>query len=181
MKSYDYSHRFGVRQITWDDFSSLARILAELLEPFQPQVILGIARAGLFPATAVACSLRRELFPIRLTRRLNDVVVYQQPVWKVPVPHEVSGMVVAVSDEIADTGDTLAMVADSTRALGAEQVVTASLVSHSWAKPAPQISSLVSDEFIIFPWDQQVLEGGKWITHPEIVSGLKAQAGSPKI
>ncbi len=74
MKSYDYAHRFGVRQITWNDFASLAARLAELLEPFQPQMILGIARAGLFPATAVACSLRRELFPIRLTRRMNDEV-----------------------------------------------------------------------------------------------------------
>lgn len=181
MKSYDYAHRFGVRQITWDDFASLARNLAELLEPFQPQVILGIAQAGLFPAAAVACSLRRELFPIRLTRRLNDEVIYEQPVWKVLVPHEVTGKVVAVIDEIADTGETLAMVADSTRALGAIQVVTASLVSHSWADPTPQISSLVSDEFIIFPWDQQVLDGGKWITHPEITAGLEAQSRRSKI
>lgn len=181
MKSYDYSHRFGVRQITWVDFASLARHLAQLLEPFQPQVILGVARAGLFPATAVACSLRRELFPIRLTRRLNDEVVTEQPVWKVPVPFEVAGKVVAAIDEIADTGETLAMVADSARSLGAVQVVTASLVSHSWADPAPQISSLLSDEFIIFPWDQQVLEHGVWIEHPEIETALKAQTRSPKI
>jgi hypoxanthine phosphoribosyltransferase len=181
MKSYDYTYRFGVRQISWDDFASLARHLAELLEPFQPSVILGIARAGLFPATAVACSLRRELYPIRLTRRLNDEVVYDQPVWKTSVPKEVAGKVVAVVDEIADTGKTLAMVAESAGKLGAAQVVTASLVSHSWSDPAPQISALVSDEFIIFPWDEQVLDGGKWITHPEIVVGIQAQERSPKI
>jgi hypoxanthine phosphoribosyltransferase len=175
MKSYAYAHRFGVRQISWDDFGTLARRLAELLEPFQPQGILGVARAGLFPATALACSLRRELFPVRLTRRLNDVVIYDQPVWKVPVPKDVAGMIVAVVDEIADTGQTLAMVADSARALGAVQVVTASLVCHTWADPAPQVAALVSDEFIIFPWDQQVLVDGKWLPHPEIVSGLKAQ------
>ncbi len=181
MKSYDYAHRFGVRPISWDDFASLAKHLAELLEPFQPQVILGIARAGLFPATAVACSLRRELYPIRLTRRLNDEVVYDQPVWKTSVPQEVSGKVVAVVDEIADSGETLAMVAESARSLGAVQVVTASLISHSWSDPAPQVSALVSDEFIIFPWDQQVLDGGKWINHPEIVAGIQAQDRSSKI
>jgi hypoxanthine phosphoribosyltransferase len=181
MKSYDYAHRSGVRQISWDDFATLARNLAELLEPFQPQLILGIARSGLFPATAVACSLRRELFPIRLTRRLNDVVVYEQPIWKVPIPHEVAGKIVAIIDEIADTGETLAIAAGYARALGAIQVVTASLVSHSWADPAPQISSLVSDELIIFPWDQQVLDGGKWITHPEITAALEAQSRGSKI
>ena len=180
MKSYDYSHRFGVREITWNDFASLAARLAELLEPFQPQVILGIARAGLFPATAVACSLRRELFPIRLTRRMNDEVLYDHPVWKVPVPQEVAGKVVAIIDEIADTGQTLTIAAESAKALGAVQVVTACLVSHSWANPAPQVSALVSDEFVIFPWDHQVLDGGKWITHPEIINGIKAQTRSPK-
>jgi len=178
MKSYDYAHRSGVRQFTWDDFAALARRLAEHLEPYQPQVVLGVARAGLFPATAVACSLRCEFFPIRLTRRMNDEVLYDQPVWKVPVPPDVKGMIVAVVDEIVDTGRTLAMVADSARALGAAQVLSACLVSHSWADPAPQISALVSDEFIIFPWDQQVLSGGKWISHPEIEAGLKAQSRS---
>jgi hypoxanthine phosphoribosyltransferase len=177
MKSYDYAHRFGVRQITWNDFAVLAARLAEMLEPFQPQVILGVARAGLFPATAVACSLRRELFPVRLTRRLNDEVVYDKPVWKVPVPQEAAGQIVAVVDEIADTGETLAMVVECARAAGAVQVVTATLVSHSWADPAPLVSALVSDEFIIFPWDQQVLVGGQWIPHPEIIAGLNAQTG----
>ncbi len=181
MKSYDYAHRAGVRRITWEDFASLSRHLAELLEPFQPQIILGIARAGLFPATSVACSLRCEFFPIRLTRRLNDQVIYERPVWKLSIPHEVADKVVAVVDEIADTGETLAIVAESTRTLGAVQVVTACLVSHSWANPAPQIASLVSDEFIIFPWDRQVLEGGKWIVNPEIIAGIEAQSRSSKI
>ena len=180
MKSYDYAHRSGVRQITWDDFASLAAHLAELLEPFQPQVILGIARAGLFPATLVACSLRCEFFPIRLTRRLNAKVVYERPVWKVPVPPDVKGKIVAVVDEIADTGQTLSMVAESTRALDAAQVVTASLVSHSWADPAPQITALVSDAFVIFPWDQRVLVDGEWVTDPEVEAGLKAQTRRPQ-
>ncbi len=137
MKSYDYSHRSGVRRITWDGFASFAAHLAELLEPYQPQLILGVARAGLFSATAIACSLRRELFPIRLTRRLDDEVVYDRPVWKVPVPSDVVGKVVAVVDELVDTGQTLTMVVESTLALGAARVVTACLVAHTWASSSP--------------------------------------------
>ncbi len=175
MKSYDYAHRFGVKRITWDDFASLAARLAELVEPLHPQLILGIARAGLLPAVAVACSLRTEFFPVRLTRRLNDQVIYDEPVWKVPVPPEVSGKRVLVVDEIADSGQTLAMVATSVVTLGAVQVVTACLVMHSWAEPKPQICVLVSDEFIVFPWDEKVLHKGEWITHPEIIAGLDAQ------
>ncbi len=175
MKSYNYAHRSGVRQLTWDDFARLSAQLAELLEPFKLQVILGIARAGLFPATQVACSLRLELIPIRLTRRLYDRVVYDQPVWKVPIPPEVNGKSLAIIDEIADTGGTLAMAASAATTLGASQVVVASLVSLSWANPAPQACLLITDEFVVFPWDKQVLVGGRWVPHPEVEAGLKAQ------
>ena len=80
MQSYDYSHRAGVYKITWEGFYALTAQLAEELAPYQPDAIVGVARAGLFPATAVACMLRRELYPARLTRRLNDEVVYKKPV-----------------------------------------------------------------------------------------------------
>jgi len=175
MKSYDYAHRRGVHEITWDDFAALARQLAERLEPYHVQAVVGIARAGLFPATAVACSLRTELYPARLTRRLNDQVIHDTPVWKAPISSEVAGKVVAVVDEIADSGQTLRMAAEAARALGAMQVVTASLVAHSWAAPIPEVSALISDAFVIFPWDRLVLLDGKWQPHPEIQAALKLQ------
>jgi hypoxanthine phosphoribosyltransferase len=175
MYSYDYVHRRGVREISWEEFAALSARLAEELAEAGVEAIVGIARAGLFPATAVACSLRREMYPVRVTRRVNDEVVHQSPVWKVPVSPEVKGKVVAVVDEIADTGETLALVSDSVRENGAVRVVTACLVSHSWANPAPDVSALITDALVIFPWDQEVLVEGEWQPHPEIVAALKAQ------
>lgn len=175
MKSYDYAHRQGVRSISWEDFACLAARLAEQLDQVGVEVIIGIARAGLIPATTVACNLRREMYPVRVTRRVNDEVRYASPVWKVPISPEIAGKVVAVVDEIADTGETLALVAESARAQGAARVVTATLVSHSWASPPPDFCALVSDELVIFPWDQQIYSEGRWQPHPEIVAALKAQ------
>lgn len=63
-------------------------------------------------------------------------------------------------------------------AQGAARTITTCLVSHSWCAPAPAIVPLVSDEFIIFPWDQQVLIDGQWQEHPEIVAALKLQDGA---
>lgn len=175
MKSYDYAHRQGVRYISWDEFAELAAQLAEKLDSVGVEVIVGIARAGLIPATTVACNLRRELFPVRVTRRVNDEVRYASPVWKVPVSPEVADKAVAVIDEMADTGETLALVAKGVREQGASKVITATLVSHSWASPPPAISALVTDELVIFPWDQQVFMEGHWQPHPEMVEAVKFQ------
>src|ERR1051325_5716598 len=139
------------------------------------EIIVGTARAGLFPATAVACALRRELYPIRVTRRVNDQVTFKEPVWKVGVSPEVAGKVVAVVDEMADTGETLALIAAEVEKQGASRVITATLVSHSWAKPKPDYVALVSDALVIFPWDKQVYIEGAWQLHPELEAALRLQ------
>jgi len=175
MKGYDRLIRKGIHNITWADFGKMASRLASYLEVFAPEVVIGIARGGLFPATAVACSLRVEMFPVRITRRVNDEVVYDDPVWKVPMTDDVAGKTVAIVDEIADSGKTLAKVAKAALEKGATKVITACLVSHSWADPQPGVTVLKTDAFVIFPWDWEILQQGEWQTHPEIEAALKAQ------
>lgn len=175
MKSYDYAHREGVEEIDWQWFANLARKLAEALAGEEVEFVVGIARAGLIPATTVACMLRCDLFPVRVTRRSNDQVIHDRPVWKVDVAPDVAGKRVAVIDEIADTGETLALVAARVRELGAASVITASLVAHTWADPAPDAVALTTDALVIFPWDKEVFSGGEWQLHPELVAAVAAQ------
>lgn len=175
MKSYDYANRQDIEEITWERFGSLSRTLTEHLAGKQVDLVIGIARAGLFPGTAVACALRRELYPVRVTRRVNDVVQYRSPIWRVDVPATVAGQRVAVIDEIADTGETLAIVAARALERGARQVWALSLVAHSWANPGPDFTALTSDALIIFPWDKQVFTGVGWQLHPELESAIRAQ------
>lgn len=175
MPSYDYAHRDGVDVITWPRFAELAARLAEGLAAARVTTIVGIARAGLFPATAAACSLRCELYPVRVTRRVHDQVVFAEPVWRVDVAAEVAGQAVAVVDEMADTGATLRLVAERARARGAARVVTAALVAHSWAQPRPDVVALTTDALVIFPWDEHVYADGAWRPHPEVVAALRQQ------
>ena len=175
MKSYDYAHRKGIEEISWERFGELSRVLTESLADKKVDIVIGIARAGLFPATAVACTLRRELYPVRVTRRVNDVVRYDSPIWRVDVPSTVSSQRVAVIDEITDTGETLAIVAARALERGARQVWTLSLVAHSWANPHPDFTALISDALVIFPWDKEVHTGDGWQMHPELIEAIKAQ------
>ncbi len=96
------------------------------------------------------------------------------------VPSAVAGKRVALIDEIADSGETLALVAGRASERGAGRVITASLVSHSWADPMPDVSVLVSDALVIFPWDRQVYLDGKWQIHPEIAAAHRLQNGPPE-
>ena len=45
MKSYDYDRRDRVREMTWDDFATFSKRLAERLAPESIDIIIGIARA----------------------------------------------------------------------------------------------------------------------------------------
>ena len=155
--------------------AGLMRQLAEQIDRHQVDVIIGITRAGLFPATAVACALRRELYPIRLSRREDDDVRHESPVWRVPVPDAVAGKRVAVIDEIADTGETLRIAAREAASKGAANVVTATLIAHSWAMPPPDCVAVGSDALLIFPWDSTVLIDGRWVEHPELAEARAAQ------
>ena len=175
MKSYDYKNRDGIVEIDWLWFAKLAQQLAGELAAEGVDTVVGIARAGLLPAATVACALRCDLFPVRVTRREQDIVTYTVPQWKVDVAPDVAGRVVAVIDDMADTGATLAMVAARVRELGATRVVTASLCAHSWADPAPAYTALATDALVIFPWDRQVLVEGRWADHPEVEQAIRLQ------
>ncbi|HEX6291395.1 MAG TPA: phosphoribosyltransferase family protein [Herpetosiphonaceae bacterium] len=175
MQSYDYSHRVGVEPISWERFEAMVRQLAVQIERDEPQIILGIARGGFFPATMLACILRRELYPIRLTRRFNDAVVRQHPTWIIRPPDKVKGRRVLIVDEIADSGQTLSIAAEEVQRMGATHVRTAVLYAHTWAQPRPDFVALTSDALILNPWDREVLVDGQYVTHPELASALRLQ------
>lgn len=176
MKSYDYSNRQGVENITWDRFGELTNHLVEQLAREKVDVVIGIARGGLIPATVVAAALRCEMFPIRLTRRMNDRIVHSTPVVLLDVAIQVANRKCAVViDEIADTGQTLTRAVQLVNRRGVPRILTATLVTHTWADPKPDYTAIESDALIIFPWDAQVYSNGEWKTHPEIEDAMQYQ------
>lgn len=174
-RPYDYANRTGVRELGWEEVATLAQTLAERVDGDHPDLVVGIARAGLFPAFVIASALRRELLLVRISRRVEDRVTFEHPVWRAPVPPTVADKAVVVVDEISDTGETLECVRRSVLEQGAAGVVTAALIAHSWASPRPDVVSLVTDELVVFPWDARILVDGLWIPHPEVEAGIRAQ------
>jgi len=173
MKPYDYKSRKGMRKIGWEEFHSMCKKLASKVSRDDFDIFIGIARAGLYPATLVAGMLRKEFYPIRITRRKNDKIKWKKPIRKTNVPGEIRSARVLVIDDVSDSGETLSVVTKRLREKGAKKVKTGVLIFHSWAKPKPDYFALKSDKCVIFPWDTQILVSGKWKLHPEIARAMK--------
>ena len=170
-----YQQRKGILPISWETVHALCKGLGLAVAPFDPDIILGVARGGLYPATLLSNLMGKEFYPIRITRRLNDVPHFDTPVWRTRPPDAVSGMKVLIVDEICGSGRTLRMAQTETMRLGAHEVRCAALFAHESGREAPDYIGLISDELILNPWDRELLVNGQYIFHPEYVHALELQ------
>src|SRR5690349_10936492 len=59
----------GVLQVDWPLFGELCRVLAlKVFREYDPEVVIGIAKAGVIPGAVVATILQRDFASIAITR-----------------------------------------------------------------------------------------------------------------
>ncbi len=176
---YDYSTRKGVRPISWNEFHGLVKGLVMAVAPFQPQIILPVGRGGYYPGTLIAHILQVEVYPVRLSRRVNDQVAFETPRWLLPPPPIIAGQRILIVDEISSTGETLRLVKATAQTMGAAAVKSAVLYAHTWGTDTPDYIGLISDDLLLNPWDREIFKDGQFQMHPEYVSALAAQNLTP--
>jgi len=75
-------------------------------------------------------------------------------------------------DEITTSGDTLRLALAAVRAVGPEEVRTAT----SFVKPGgyrPDYHALETESLIVFPWDRQVVsDDGELVVHPAYANAI---------
>jgi hypoxanthine phosphoribosyltransferase len=142
---------------------------------FKPDAILPIGRGGYYPGTLIAHLLQTEIYPVRISRRVHDVVKFAEPQWIVPPPAEIARLRVLVVDEICDSGETLLMVREKCLALGASQVKSAVLYSHTRSVNVPDYIGIITDELLLNPWDREICRDGGFHFAPEYVEALAHQ------
>ncbi len=176
---YDYHNRQGITPISWMDFHGLCKGLVQAIAPWQPEIVLVTSRGGYYPGTLIAHMLRIEVYPVRLSRRVQDIVTYEQPQWSIWPPDAVKGKRVLIVDEISSTGETLAIVKAETEQRGAAGVRTAVLYAHTRGADTPDYIGLMSDNLLLNPWDREVFEDGHFQMHPEYAGALQQQGVDP--
>lgn len=173
--SYDYSTRRGVHPISWEDFHGICKALAIAVSRFGPEIILPIGRGGYYAGTLLSHMLQAEIYPVRVSRRVNDVVKHASPQWLVEPPAAVAGRRVLVVDEMCSTGETMLIVKEKAAALGASVTRSAVLYAHARGAHVPDYIGLITDALVLNPWDREVLDDGSFRFHPEYEEALARQ------
>ncbi|BDG03038.1 phosphoribosyltransferase [Anaeromyxobacter oryzae] len=146
----------AMREIGWAAFGEVARSLAaRIAEEFRPEVVVGIAKGGVFAGGALAAALGADFQPVRIEKRRRDVA-NPAPIAELP---DLTGKKVLVVDDVAATGATLAKARALARKAGAREVRTAVLVKRPDGA-RPDFSAFETDELILFGWDYQLDEAG---------------------
>lgn len=158
----------SVLQLEWEMFGELCRALALKVarSGYRPDLVVGIANAGVIPGAVVASMLRCDFFSMKISRRAGFDRVRERPKILSAAPRQASKQHVLIVDEICTTGETLRLALAAVRNVNPAEVRTAV----SFVRPGgyePDYYALQTDDTIIFPWDRQFVgEEGELLENP---------------
>lgn len=155
----------GVLEVDWPLFGELSRALAiKVARGFDPQLIIGIATAGVVPGAVVAAILDREFHSMIVSRTYRADTIREKPAVLSEAPPEVFGRRVLIVDETCRSGDTLRLAVSAVVNGGASEVRTA--VCFRTGSYAPDFHALATESAIVLPWDREVLVDGELVLNP---------------
>lgn len=157
-------------EVDWAMFGELCRALAlKVARDYQPEVIVGIARAGVIPAAMIASMLRIDFYSMKISRRSDeDDSIRERPEVLSAAPPQVRGRRVLIVDEITTSGDTLRLALAAVRDARPSEVRTATSFARTTGYQ-PDYCALTMDANVIFPWDRKVFDGEDFVINPRYV------------
>lgn len=155
----------GLLVVEWPLFGELSRALAlKVARAYDPELVVGVATAGVVPGAVVAAILDRPFASITVSRRYMAATVRASPAVIGAAPPEVRGRRVLIVDETCDSGATLRLAVSAVVNAGAAAVRTA--VGVRTGGYAPDFHALATQATIVLPWDREVLVDGELAPNP---------------
>lgn len=163
----------GVLHVEWPLFGELSRALAlKVAREYDPEVVVGVATAGVVPGAVIAAMLGCEFHSIMVSRKFRAETVRQTPAVFGAAPGEVRGRRVLIVDETCDSGETLRLAVASIVNAGATEVRTA--VAFRTGSYQPDFHALATASTIVLPWDREVIEEGELIPNPAYADAMRS-------
>ena len=163
----------GVLHVEWPLFGELSRALAlRVSREYDPDIVVGIATAGVVPGAVVAAMLGREFHSIVVSRKYRAEETRETPAVFGAAPQEVRGKRVLIVDETCDSGDTMRLAVGSIVNAGATEVRTA--VGFKTGNYEPDFHALATESTIVLPWDREVIIDGELTVNPAYADALES-------
>ena len=161
----------SVLEVDWPFFGELCRGLAlKVWHEYQPDLVVGIARAGVIPGAVVASILRVDFASMTLRRSGEGV----EPALISRPTMSAKGQSVLLVDSTCESGQTIRLAMSVMKEEGAKQVKTA--IAIKTGSFQPDFYALQQPSFVILPWDRDVIQDGKIVVRPDYEVALR-QAG----
>lgn len=156
----------GVMIVDWPLFGELSRALAiRVAREWMPDIVVGVATAGVVPGAAVAAMLDLPFHSILISRRHYSAEARETPAVFGAAPQDVRGKRVLVVDETCESGATLRLAVGAVVNAGAREVRTA--VSIRTGGYAPDFHAFNTQAMIVLPWDRELFVDGELRPNPK--------------
>jgi hypoxanthine phosphoribosyltransferase len=148
-------------EVDWPFFGEICRALAlKVAREYEPEVVLGIAKAGVIPGAVVASILGVDFASMVVTRKEGDA----EPVLVSGPPASIGGRRVLLVDETCDSGHTMRLALNEVRQRFPADVRTA--VSFRTGPYQPDYWAFETDQEILLPWDRELVVNGELVRRP---------------
>ncbi len=165
----------GVLEIEWPFFGELSRGLAlKVARAYDPELVIGIATAGVIPGAVIAAILGREFQSLVVSRKFKASHERETPEVFGSAPKQARGKRVLIVDETCDSGDTLRLAISAVNEAGASDIRTA--VAIRTGDYAPDFHAIATESTIILPWDREILVDGELRPNPLYADALGASS-----
>jgi|Deesub1362A_J573_1020465.scaffolds.fasta_scaffold00534_13 hypothetical protein len=142
---------------SWDDVYSMCETLGKAIldSGFRPEVVVAIARGGWVPAR-ILCDILdvKDLYSVKAEHWGKVATASGEAKLTQPLNVSLEGRNVLLVDDVTDTGETILLVSNHLRELGARRVRIAVLDHKKTSKFVPDyfVKMMDSWKWIVYPW-----------------------------
>ena len=150
-----------ITRLNWDEFGNIVMAMAkEVSEKFKPNVIIGIGRSGLIPASILVKILGTSEFYTIITSLYSEGKpphrLGKEPNVLFENVGSLSGKKVLIVDDFARTGDTINSVIKRIIESNAKEVKSAVVGLRQDSSYKPDFIGTIFEGCLVFPWDSPI-------------------------
>jgi hypothetical protein len=186
--------KFNCTVVDWNYAYDLCRDASDEIKAagFQPEVVVGVARGGWFLARNL-CDffLLKDLLSLKMEHWGIAATITGDAKLKYGLDDRareiIKGKRVLIADDITDTGDSLKLVAEHVKSLGAADVKTVTMQHKTSSSFVPDFyGELISEwKWVVYPWsihedvmellEKLIAKEGKWMSLHDLKTAMKEE------